>query len=453
MPAMHARGARGRRSTEAAAGGRGRCRRRVAVLLAAALTAAVGASSAQADAVDEWNDVAATITMSPAPAGTGAPVPVAVFDLATVSAAMYDAANAIDGGHAPFRARPVVKGRASLDAAVATAARDTLVGLFPAFTSVVDARYAASLAVIPDGRAKAEGVAVGQSVAATLLADRANDGRGVDQPEYYVPLPAGAGVWVPVAGRGVFPWIGHVRPFTLKAVDQFVSGPPPALTSSEYAAAYNEVKDYGRSGSTVRTPEQTNLALFMTEPPPRMWNRLARTLTARFGVGAADRARLYAMMNVAAADAVIGCWNAKYANQFWRPQTAITSVFDDGNAATATDPTWTPLRPTPNYPDYPSGHACVTGASMAALRHFFHRDSVGFTVTSVSAETPATGLIDDTLEFDRFSDVALAVQDARVYLGIHYRFAQVAGDRIGRRTARWVTSHEFQPRECRGSDD
>lgn len=450
MPAMHAEGARGRSSTEVAAAGRRRRRRRVAVLLAAALTAAVGASSAQADAVDEWNDVAATITMSPAPAGTGAPVPVAIFDLATVSAAMYDAANAIDRGYAPFRASPKVHGRASLDAAVAAAARDTLVGLFPAFTTTVDLRYAASLAAIPDGRAKTEGIAVGQSVAAVLLADRAGDGRGVDRPEYYVPLPAGAGVWVPVSGRGVFPWLGHVRPFTLDRVDQFVPGPPPALTSDEYASAYNEVKDYGRAGSAVRTPEQTNLALFMTEPPPRQWNRLARGLTARFGVDAADRARLYAMMNVASADAVISCWNAKYGYQTWRPLTAITTSFDDGNAATATDATWTPLRPTPNYADYPSGHACVTGASMAVLRHFFGTDRVSFTANSVSAETPATGLIDDTLEFERFSDVARAVQDARVYLGIHFRFAQVAGDQVGRRTARWVTNHAFQPRDCRG---
>ena len=197
MPAMHGERARGRTSTEAATGGRRRRLRRVGVLLAAVLTAAVGASSAQADAVDEWNDVAATITMSPAPAGNGAPVPVAIFDLATVSAAMYDAANAIDRGYAPFRARPVVRGHASLDAAVATAARDTLVGLFPAFTTSVDLRYAASLAAIPDGRAKTRGIEVGQSVAATLLADRAGDGRGVDRPEYYVPLPAGAGVWVP----------------------------------------------------------------------------------------------------------------------------------------------------------------------------------------------------------------------------------------------------------------
>jgi hypothetical protein len=137
------------------------------------------------------------------------------------------------------------------------------------------------------------------------------------------------------------------------------------------------------------------------------------------------------MMNVAAADAVIGCWNAKYANQFWRPQTAITSVFDDGNAATATDSTWTPLRPTPNYPDYPSGHACVTGASMAALRHSSTATTSGFTVTSVSAETPATGLIDNTLDFDRFSDVALAVQGRARVPGDPLPLRQVAGDRSG----------------------
>jgi hypothetical protein len=202
--------------------------------------------------------------------------------------------------------------------------------------------------------------------------------------------------------------------------------------------------------STVRTPAQTNLALFMTEPPPRQWNRLARELTARFRVPAADRARLYAMMNVAAADAVVGCWLSKYQHQLWRPQTAITTSFDDGNPATTTDAAWKPLRATPNYADYPSGHACVTGANMAVLRSFFGTDRISFTVRSITAETPATGLVDDTLEFHRFSDVARAVQEARVYLGIHFRFAQVAGDQVGRQTAQWVTSRYFQPARCHG---
>ncbi len=365
---------------------------------------------------------------------------------------MYDAANAIDRDYTPYHAHPVVRGRASLDAAVATAARDTLVGLFPAFTSVVDAQYAASLAAIREGRAKAKGIAVGQSVAADLLAHRANDGRGVDLPEYYVPLPAGAGVWVPVAGRGVLPWIGHMRPFTLERADQFVPGPPPALTSDDYARrrTTRPRTTAGRT-PTVRTPAQTNLALFMTEPPPRQWNRLAREpdrplrrAGRRPGAPLRDDERVRRRCRGRLLDREVPATSCGVRRPRSRPR------FDDGNPATTTDRPGRRCAPTPNYADYPSGHACVTGASMAVLRTSSAPTASASRSSSVSAETPATGLIDDTLEFQRFSDVARAVQDARVYLGIHFRFAQVAGDRVGRKTAHWVADHAFQPRDCRG---
>ena len=449
MPAMHAEGARGRSSTEVAAAGRRRRRRRVAVLLAAALTAAVGASSAQADAVERVERHRSDHHHEPAPAGTGAPVPVAVFDLATVSAAMYDAANAIDRGYAPFRARPVVRGRASLDAAVAAAARDTLVGLFPAFTTSVDLRYAASLAAIPDGRAKTNGIAVGQSVAAVLLADRAGDGRGS-----IVPSTTCRCRRAPACGSGL-------RPGRLPLDRPRAAVHPRARRPVRARAAAGPDQRVGtprlQRGEGLRPGRLRGPHAGADQPravhdraPARQWNPPGAWPDRTLRRDAADRARLYAMMNVSVADAVISCWNAKYRYQTWRPLTAITTTFDDGNPATATDATWTPLRPTPNYADYPSGHACITGASMAVLRHFFETDRVSFTANSVSAETPATGLIDDTLEFQRFSDVARAVQDARVYLGIHFRFAQVAGDQVGRRTARWVTDHAFQPRDCRG---
>jgi hypothetical protein len=417
--------------------------------LVAALVLVFGSAPAHADMLDDWH--AATIDAVADP-GTGWPAASGFSRLAIVQLAVYDAVMAIERGHEPYYSHPHASRHASVDAAIATAAHDSLVAYLPAAVAAgVETRYATSLAGIPDGPAKAKGIAVGRQTAADLVALRAGDGFFVDKPEYYVPLPPGPGVWQPnPAGpggaRGLYPWLAYLQPFTLEAPDQFMSGPPPSLTSDDFARAYNEVKDYGRADSTVRSAEQTNLALFFTESPPRQYGRLARELGARFHVSLADRARLYAEIHVAAADAGTGCWASKYHYQFWRPQAAITTTFDDGNSATTTDPTWTPLRPTPNYADWPSGHACVTAATMATLRSFFGTDDIPFTLQHLgTAENPSTGLIDNTLEFERFSDVARAVQSARTFLGIHFRFAQVAGDRLGRKTVRWMLDHYFQP--------
>jgi hypothetical protein len=293
-------------------------------------------------------------------------------------------------------------------------------------------------------------MAVGAAVAADLLALRAHDGWGVDDPSFYIQPPAAAGVWLPISGRGFYPWISHVTPFTLLASDQFLSDPPPRLTSRHYARDYNEEMELGRVDSATRTPEQTNLAIFFADHALRMWNRTARSIAAEQGIPTADKARLYAEINTAGADALVGCWAGKYGYQLWRPEAAITSTFDDGNRRTATDPTWKPLRPTPNYADYPSGHACFTGAVMDVLRHWFGRDKFTFTVQSIQpTESPATGLIQPTLVFRRFSEVADAVQDARMLLGIHFRFAMVAGDKVGRQTSHWMLRHYFQPVRCR----
>jgi hypothetical protein len=286
---------------------------------------------------------------------------------------------------------------------------------------------------------------VGREVAAALLALRAGDGYGIDRPEYYVAPPAGAGVWVPLAGRGVFPWVGHLTPFALRAPDQFRADPPPALTSRRWARDYNEIKALGGAVSE-RTPEQTNLALFFTDNATVQWNHLAQDLLDRHGERAGDRARLYAQLATAGADALIGCWETKYHYLFWRPEAAITTAFDDGNPETTTDPAWRPLRPTPNFADYTSGHSCFTTASMTVLQRFFGTDRMTFAVTShPPGESPATGLTDDTIVFHRFSDVIAAMGDARVWLGYHYRFAVEEGSTIGFRTALWVLCHEFAP--------
>jgi hypothetical protein len=437
-----------------------RRRARRALALVALVVAAGAAAPARADVVDDWNIAASDIITGAAPGGAGLVPPTTASRLAIVNLALYDAAVAIDGRYRPYHAHPNVPRGASFDAAVAVAGHDTLVGLFPAFAADLAGRLATSLAPIPDGQSKTDGMAVGAAVAADLLALRANDGWGIDDPSYYVQPPAAAGVWLPLSGRGFFPWVSHVTPFTLRSPDQFLSDPPPALTSRHYARAYNEVQELGRFDSATRTPEQTNLALFFADNALRMWNRTVRGIAAEQGIAPADKARLYAEINTAGADALSGCWAGKYHYQLWRPEAAITTSFDDGNKRTTTDPTWKPLRGTPNYADYPSGHACFTGSVMDVLRHWFGRDKFTFTVQSIQpAESPATGLIQPTLVFHRFSEVTDAVQDARMLLGIHFRFAMVAGDQLARETTHWMLRHAFQPVRCReghgddGGDD
>jgi hypothetical protein len=415
----------------------------VATLAAAGLAGALPGAAA-ADVVDDWNGIAVAVATAPAPDGGGLGPPLAMPHLATVSIAMYDTAMAFGGRYEPFHARVTAPPGASFTAAMATAGHDAMVARMAAFAPVLDARYAASLATVPDGPGKDQGIAVGRAVAADIVALRAGDGYGVDRPEYYVAPPVAAGVWTPLAGRGVFPWIGHLVPFTLDVPDQFMPGPPPSLQSRRWARDYNEIKAMGGVVSE-RTPEQTSLAIFFTDNATKMWNRLATDLADRRDLGPRARARLYAQLNTAGADALIGCWATKYHYLFWRPEAAITTTLDDGNPATTTDPSWRLLRPTPNFPEYTSGHSCITTASMTVLRHAFGTDRMTFEVTSAPpGESAATGLTQPTLVFHRFSDVVAAMGDARVFGGYHYRFAVEAGSEIGARTARWVLRNAFR---------
>ena len=254
------------------------------IAAAAILAATCAAAPARADVVDDWNVAASDIITGAAPGGAGLVPATTASRLAIANLALYDAAVAIDGRFTPYHAHPTVPRGASFDAAVAVAGHDALVGMFPAFKTDLDARLATSLTPIPDGQAKTDGMAVGAAVAADLLALRANDGWGVDDPSFYVQPPAAAGVWLPLSGRGFFPWMSHVTPFTLRSGDQFLSEPPPSLTSRHYARDYNEVKELGRFDSATRTPEQTNLAIFFADHALRMWNRTARSIAAEQGI-------------------------------------------------------------------------------------------------------------------------------------------------------------------------
>jgi hypothetical protein len=410
-------------------------RRRLAALaLVAGIAGSSGARAAQAGVFDDWNLYAEQAIITIAAQNPA----VASLSFAIFHGAVYDAVNAIDRRYTPFVSQPDASAGASVDAAIAAAAHAILIGLFPAQAGDLDAKYVSSLAAIPSGPSKDEGIVVGQAAATAMLAARADDGRFVDRPEYYTPRPPGPGVWVPVAGRGVFPWIGHVKPFTLESADQFAPK-DPSLSRRRWVRDYNEVKDYGGAVSLFRTAEQENLGRFWAEHTVRLWNRTLRGIAASAALDAISQSRLYARFHVASADAVIGCWWVKYDVQFWRPQTAIAGPIDDGDADTPQDSTWTSLLPTANHPEFPSGHTCYTGAVVQVLRHFFHGDDFSFVATSLQP-----GTTQPTLLYQKFSDALEDVIDSRIYIGFHYRFSNERGARLGRETARHLLKNYFR---------
>jgi PAP2 superfamily len=239
-----------------------------------------------------------------------------------------------------------------------------------------------------------------------------------------------------------------VLPFIVPSAEMLRTDGPNALTSAAYAEDLNEVKELGSLTSTTRTADETDAAIFWQDQAMALWNRIFRTLAASQGLDIVENARLFAMENLAAADAAIGCWNDKYYWQFWRPITAIREAGTDGNPATIADPTWlplfdpvTPVPPpplvTPPFPDHPSGHACATSAFVHTLKNFFGTDKIGFTAHSNKSGT--------TRSFDRFSDALKEVIDARVWAGIHFRTADTQGAVLGQKVAHYLEKHYFQP--------
>ncbi len=239
------------------------------------------------------------------------------------------------------------------------------------------------------------------------------------------------------------PWAGAVKPFLIQSSSQFRSVSPPALDSAQWAAEFNEVKSLGRATGSTRndvTDAQTYKAKWWQSAPVLSWNEVARQLIARNDLDAADSARLLALQNLSGADAAINCWNDKYHFDFWRPWNAITTTLDDGNAATVTDPTWTALLTAP-YPEWTSGHNCLDGAHVAVLRMFFGDAPGGFQITStfVNPGGPAVRT------FDTFSQPLAELIEARIWAGLHYRSADVAGQLLGRNVAAYGAANYFQP--------
>lgn len=404
--------------------------------------------------------------------------------MAIVHVAVFEAVNAIDGGHRSYLGLPRARGDVSLRAAISRAAHDTLVAVFPSQTAAFDAYLADDMARLAGGRGVAAGVALGAHCAEAVLALRADDGSDQAEPRLGVDFfPSDQpGMWRqdPIGQQPIAlgaHW-NEVRPFRMQRPDQFRAPTPPALGSATYAAAFAEVKRLGGDGvttPTVRTAEQTTIGTYWAYDgtpslcaPPRLYNQIAMQIADQMGSDVVEQARLLALLNMAMADAGIAVWESKFHYQLWRPVTGIREAdpgtgptgLGDGNPATIGDPTFTPLGApasnlqgpnfTPPFPAYPSGHAGFGGALFQTLRRFYGTDRIRFTFVSdelngvtVDNQNNVRPLVPRT--FRSLSQAEEENGQSRIYLGIHWAFDKTAGIAMGRKVADWVFDRTFQP--------
>jgi hypothetical protein len=419
-----------------------------------ALTLAPGAF---ANEVLQWNE-----TTMRAIAANGQNSIVSTRTQAMVQAAVHDALNAINRRYDAYYFEGPGDPAASPDAAVAAAAHTVLMGVVGSYGTpaqkgatfaLVEQAYAGSLARVADGPARNKGVAVGRAAGAAILTLRKDDGAFRDAPytpgagpgrwrPHPNPVPANPPIANPDLARGyassALPGWGNVTPFTLLSASQFWLPGPPALTSPAYARDYNEIKNSGGKVSTSRTDEQTQIARFWFEGPGA-WSTIARTVATTRRLDAWESARALALMNLAMADAYIAGFKIRYVYDLWRPVTAIREGDNDGNDATAGDPTWDSHQNTPAVSDYPSTQSTFSAAAAVALASALGGDQVSFTITSGK---PFEGI---TRSFTSFSQAARESADSRVYAGIHFRSACEDGLALGRKIGQRTAALYLQP--------
>jgi hypothetical protein len=415
----------------------------VAALVAAALlSTSVGSIEASASpargaadpkVVSDWNEVAFNTIIVDA----GKMNAEAFLWFAFEQAAVYNAVVGITRSYELYNWDVRGPRGASPQAAAAVAAHDVLLEYFPASQVRLDTALATSLAEIPDGNAKTQGIRYGERAADRLIELRADDGR-------FAPItfdvPPAPGVWrpTPPAFAPFFdPWLAKLQPLLLDSPSQFRPGPPPALTSATYTEDFNEVKEVGSLTSTVRTPDQTATAVFIAGSVFQFVSSSLRDLAARHELDISDSARLFAAVDMSVADGLITSWDSKLEFGYWRPVTAIRLADTDGNPDTDPDPTWLPLLATPPYPDYTSGLTTLMGAGTRALTGVLglggDRVDVNITVGGV------------TRHYETASQLNQDAIDARVWSGIHFRTADVVGTETGTEVGAWALDNYFQP--------
>jgi membrane-associated phospholipid phosphatase len=402
----------------------------IACIAAINFASSIG-SPANADVVTDWNNAA----LDAIRAGNTNP-PIASRSLAILHASIYDAVNGIARTHERYLVPSVAPASASRPAAASAAAHKALVNLFPASASSFDALHAAILATIPDGPHKRAGIIWGEFVANVILAVRAHDGHDAVVPP---PGGSGPGVWVPTPPAFLpylLPQWGFVRPFAMNSSSQFRPPGPPSLNSQQYAADYEEVKQLGAAVGSTRTPDQTEIALFWadgagTETPPGHWNSIAQLISVAQGSTLEENARLFALLNLAMADAAICAWDAKYTFDFWRPVTAIAFAEPQLN--------WMSFIVTPPFPDYTSGHSTFSAAAATVLPLFYDTEDLPFT-------TGSDFLPGVYRSFSTCLDAAEEAAVSRIYGGIHFRSASEDGLQAGISIGQWTFTHYLRPR-------
>ena len=389
------------------------------------------------DVVREWNAIMVATVSGQNPFAQGR-------FAAITQLAVFDAVNAIERRHVPYLPGTVAPPGASAAAAAVAAAHKTLVTYFPAVAPTLDAARAESLARIPDGAAKIDGIMVGESAAAAIIAHRAADGSA--PPQFHLPVSAEPGEWqltpsCPAAG-GVLKHWQFVTPFGIDSASQFRSPPPPALDSRIYARDLNEVAEVGAIDSSARPQRKTDAARFYNVVlAVATWNPVARQAALAHALPLAQQARLFALLNMAISDGLVAVMDTKYEHRLWRPETAIHQADADGNPRTQAQPAFQPLIAAPCFPSYGSAHAAASYAARRVAEAFFGEDEQRIVLTHPAVP----GVV---LEYGSFEEITQDIDDARVYGGIHFRFDQRAGARMGRDIGRWVVRHHL--RRARG---
>jgi hypothetical protein len=409
--------------------------RRTYIAVALVMCLSILPRAARADVVLDWNAVMLTTL-----AGQN-PFAQARF-AAIVQLAVFEGVNAITRDYEPYSNPIPAPAGASADAAAVAAAHTVLKHYFPLAAGSLDAARDSSLAAIPEGTSKHDGIAVGEAAAAAMIALRTGDGAG--PPQFFQPTSGDPGQWQPTAGcppgGGILLHWRHVTPFAVRSGSQFRSAPPPALTSVRYAKDYKEVKNVGVDGSMLRPQDRADVARFYNAVlAVGVWNRVAAQLATASGTSLSENARVLALINMAISDALVTVMESKYHYTFWRPATAVPAGDADGNPSTIGDPAFSPFIPTPCFPSYPSAHASASYAARRIIQLIWGNDG-----HSIGLEDAAVSGI--TLHYATLKAITDDIDDARVFGGIHFRFDQDAGRRQGRRIGNYVFEHKLRVR-------
>ncbi len=385
---------------------------------------------ARADVITDWTQTAIDVMKAVNVAGNPF-----TRTLAMVHVSMSDSINAVQDRYARFTPDIAPDPNASAEAAAAAAAREILMRQYPGQKARIDASFATMLEAVPDGPARAAGIALGEKVAGAVFADRQNDATNV--PDTYRPLTR-PGVWVPTTPP-LFSQYATAKPWGMKAANQFRPAAPPKLSSALYARDYNETREFGGLKSVKRTDAQSDAVRFWQQGNFFVaWYQGAAQISARKGLALAENARLFALLSLGIANCYILDWDAKFHYQFWRPLTAIRNGDQDGNDATERDAGWLPLNATPMHPEYPSQAGINAGAALRILQSVFGTGPEGFTITDAG---------DARLQrrFDNPAQMAEEHKEVRVWGGIHFRNSLNVGEAMGTKLADYLLANYMKP--------